>query len=187
MLAYTFYTNLKKKNLVRGLPTIKQQDMTSCSECSKGKQTKSSFPQKQVISTSGPLDLIHMDLCGPMRDQRRGGNRYIFVLVDDFTRFTWTLFLKSEDQAFAKFSFLVPLLENACKSKLRVIRSDNGLEFVNSEFDEYCRDKGIEHNFISARTPQQNGVVERKNRTLEDMARTMLLASKLPQFYWAQA
>ena len=133
------------------------------------------------------LDLIHMDLCGPMRVQSKGGNRYIFVLVDDYTRFTWTLFLKSKDQAFERFSSLVPQLENACKSKLRAIRSDNGLEFVNSEFNEYCREKGIEHNFSSARTPQQNGVVERKNRTLEDMARTMLLASKLPQFYWAQA
>ena len=123
-----------------------------------------------------------MDLCGPMRVQSKGGNRYIFVLVDDYTRFTWTLFLKSKDQAFERFSSLVPQLENACKSKLRAIRSDNGLEFVNSEFNEYCRENGIEHNFSSARTPQKNGVVERKNRTLEDMAHTMLLACKLPQF-----
>ena len=126
---------LEKKSLVRGLPTIKPQDMTSCSECSKGKQTRARFPQKQVISTSGPLDLIHMDLCGPMRVQSKGGNRYIFVLVDDYTRFTWTLFLKSKDQAFERFSSLVPQLENACKSKLRAIRSDNGLEFVNSELN----------------------------------------------------
>ena len=112
--------------------------------------------------------------------QSKGGNRYIFVLVDDYTRFTWTLFLKSKDQAFECFKSLVPQLENACKRKLRAIRSDNGLEFVNSEFNEYCRERGIEHNFSSARTPQQNGVIECKNRTLEDMARTMLLASKLP-------
>ena len=178
---------LEKKNLVRGLPTIKPQDMTQCSDCSRGKQTKSSFNPKQFVSINSPLDLIHMDLCGPMRVQSRGGNRYIFVIVDDYTRYTWTLFLKSKDQAFASFSSLVPLIENSCKSKLRALRSDNGLEFVNSQFVEFCRERGIEHNFSAPRSPQQNGVVERKNRTLEDMARTMLLSSKLPQCYWAQA
>ena len=109
------------------------------------------------------------------------------MLVDDYTRYTWTLFLKSKDQAFASFSSLVPLIENSCKSKLRAIRSDNGLEFVNSQFVEFCKESGIDHNFSAPRSPQQNGVVERKNRTLEDMARTMLLSSKLPQSYWAQA
>ena len=102
------------------------------------------------------------------------------MLVDDYTRYTWTLYLKSKDQAFASFSSLVPLIENSCKSKLRALRSDNGLEFVNSQFIEFCRERGIDHNFSSPRTPQQNGVVERKNRTLEDMARTMILSSKLP-------
>lgn len=100
---------LEKKNLVRGLPSIKPLDMTSCAECLKGKKTRSSFPSKQVVSTNGPLDLIHMDLCGPMRFQIKGGNRYIFVLVDDFTCFTWTIFLKSKDQGFTHFSSFVKL------------------------------------------------------------------------------
>ena len=104
---------LEKKNLVRGLPVIKPQDMTSCTECSKGKQTKVSFPPKQFVSMKSPLDLIHMDLCGRMRVQSRGGNRYILVLIDDYTRFTWTVFLKSKDQAFESFSSLVPLPENS--------------------------------------------------------------------------
>ena len=106
---------LEKKNLVRGIPTIKPHDMNSCTECSKGKQTKVRFPPTLFVSTNSPLDLIHMDLCGPMRVQSRGGNRYILVLVDDFTRFTWSLFLKSKDQAFESFSSMVPLLENAFK------------------------------------------------------------------------
>ena len=161
--------------------------MTHCSECSQAKQVRATFPVKKDVSTSKPLELIHMDLCGPMRVQSTGGNRYIFVLVDDYTRYTWTIFLRSKDQAFTEFSSLIPLLENSLQVPLRAIRSDHGLEFENRDFLTFCRDKGVAHNFSSARTPQQNGVVERKNRTLEDMARTMLLSSGLPHHYWAQA
>ena len=178
---------LQRKELVRGLPRIQPEDMTHCSECSQAKQTRASFPIKKVVSTSSPLELVHMDLCGPMRIQSTGGNKYIFVLVDDYTRYTWTLFLRSKDQAYSAFFSLISLLENSLQARLRALRSDNGLEFKNSSFLDFCRERGIEHNFSSPRTPQQNGVVERKNRTLEDMARTMLFSSKLPHHYWAQA
>ena len=86
---------LHSKGLVKGLPLVKVDDMTSCDACSKGKMTRSSFPSKKIVSTSSPLELIHIDLCGPMRIQSYGGNRYMFVLVDDYSRFTWTLFLRS--------------------------------------------------------------------------------------------
>ena len=178
---------LQKKDLVRGLPKIKPDVMTHCSECSQAKQVRASFPIKKNVSTSKPLELIHMDLCGPMRVQSTGGNRYIFVLVDDYSRYTWTIFLRSKDQTFTEFSSLIPLLENSLQVPLRAIRSDHGLEFKNRDFLTFCRDKGVAHIFSSVRTPQQNGVVERKNRTLEDMARTMLLSSGLPHHNWAQA
>ena len=178
---------LHKKELVRGLPKVNVEDMSHCSACSRGKMTRSTFKSKKIVSTTVPLELIHMDLCGPMRTQSYGGNRYIFVLVDDFSRYTWTLFLKSKDQAFTAFSDLLLMLENRYQTRVRSLRSDNGLEFVNSQFIEFCCERGISHEFSSPHTPQQNGVVERKNRTLEDMARTMLIASKLPQRFWAQA
>ena len=79
---------LHKKELVRGLPTIKPDVMTHCPECIQAKQVRTSFPVKKDVTTSKPLELLHMDLCGPMRVQSTGGNRYIFVLVDDFSRYT---------------------------------------------------------------------------------------------------
>lgn len=168
---------LATKELVRGLPTIIPENMTSCTDCMKGKQVRSSFKAKNDVTSTKPLELLHMDLAGPMRVQSPGGARYMFVLVDDFSRYTWVLFLKTKDQVFKVFFELIPLLETSLASPLRAICSDHGTKFENGDMLTFCREKGITHDFSTPRTPQQNGVVERKNRTLEDMARTMLLSS----------
>ena len=109
---------LHKKELVCGLPKVNVEDMSHCSACSRGKMTRSTFKSKKIVSTTVPLELIYMDLCGPMRTQSYGGNRYIFVLFDDFTRYTWTLFLKSKDQAFTAFSNLLLMLENGYQTRV---------------------------------------------------------------------
>ena len=155
--------------------------------CIQGKQVRSSFKPKLTVSTTKPLELLHMDLCGPMRVQSRGGKRYVFVIVDDYSRFTLTLFLATKDETFTMFEIFAKLIEKKFNKDIISIRSDHGLEFENSQFLQFCTTNGIEHNFSAPRTPQQNGVVERKNRTLEDIARTMLISSKLPKFYWAEA
>ena len=121
---------------------------------------------KNDVTTKKPLELLHMDLCGPMRVQSPGGARYMFVIVDDYSRFTRTLFLRSKDEVYSRFSELVPLLETSLSLPVRAIRSDHGTEFENREMLTFCRNKGISHNLSASRTPQQNGVVERKNRTL---------------------
>jgi len=122
-----------------------------------------------------------------MRITSRGENRYVFVIVDDYSRFTWTLFLASKDESFEKFLMLLKKIEKRVGNSLVSLRSDHGKEFENSSFIEYCNEHGIDHNFSAPRTPQQNGVVERKNRTLEDMNRTMLVASALSGNFWEEA
>jgi len=122
-----------------------------------------------------------------MRVRSRGGSRFVCVIVDDYSRFVWTLFLSSKDEAFDEFLIWLKKIENKLDLKLVSIRTDHGTEFENSSFGAYCDDNGIDHNFSAPRTPQQNGVVERMNRTLESMARTMLLCSKLPRNFWAEA
>ena len=102
---------LSTKDLVRGLPIITPDNMTSCSDCMQGKQVRSSFKAKNDVTSKKPLELLHMDLAGPMRVQSPSGARYMFVLVDDYSRFTWVLFLRSKDQVFNQFSEFVPLLE----------------------------------------------------------------------------
>ena len=102
-------------------------------------------------------------------------------------RYTWTLFLESKSDAFAAFKKLARRLQNSKSSNIGSIRSDHGGEFQNEKFSKFCEKFGILHNFSGPRTPQQNGVVERKNKSLEELARTMLNESSLPKYFWADA
>ena len=157
----------------------------------KGKQVKSSFKIKNVVSSLKPLELLHMDLFGPSRTMSLGGNYYAFVIVDDYSRYTWTLFLESKSDAFSAFKKLARRLQNTKNNNIGSIRSDHGGEFQNEKFSKFCEKLGILHNFSAPRTPQQNGVVERKNRFLEQVsphvapsqtsAGTQLLSLKLNQ------
>ena len=178
---------LVSKDLVVGLPSIKYNDDKVCEACAKGKQVRSSLKSKKCVSTTRPLELLHIDLCGPMRIASRGGKRYVLVIVDDYSRFTWTMFLASKDETFENFIALLKKIEKRVGHSLVSLRSDHGTEFENASFTKFCNEHGVDQNFLAPRTPQQNGVVERKNRTLEDMTRTMLIASGLPKNFWAEA
>ena len=155
--------------------------------CQKGKQVKNSFKVKNVVSSLKPLELLHMDLSGPSRTMSLGGNYYALVIVGDFSRFTWTLFLESKSDAFSTFKKLARRFQNTKNNNIGLIRSDHGGEFQNEKFSKFCEKIGILHNYSAPRTPQQNGVVERKNRSLEELARTMLSESSLPKYFWADA
>ncbi|KAJ1700212.1 hypothetical protein LUZ63_008724 [Rhynchospora breviuscula] len=178
---------LVKSNLVRGLPSHKLDLDGLCEACMKGKQTKSSFKTKEVISTSQPLQLLHMDLFGPINVLSLSKKRYVFVVVDDYSRFTWVFFLAHKEEAFDYFVKFSNRVENEKGLKISRIRSDHGREFENAKFDELCIEKGYKQEFSAPRTPQQNGVVERKNRTLQELARTMLHEFVVPKFLWAEA
>ena len=154
-----------------------------CEDCVKGKQHRVSFKSKKVISTKKPLELVHIDLCGPMRTKSLNHSRYMSVIVDVYSRYTWTAFLKSKDETFREFEAPMKKTKSKLGHQLISMHSDNGTEFENSDFTEFCANNGISHNFSAPRTPQQNGVVERKNRTLKEMTRTMLISSSLPQSF----
>ena len=162
-ISMTTINKLISKDLVRGLPTKSFKDNQVCGTCIQGKQVRSSFKPKLTVSTTKPLELLHMDLCGPMRVQSRGGKRYVFVIVDDYSRFTWALFLATKDETFTMFEIFAKLVQKKFNKEIISIRSDHGLEFENSQFLQFCTTNGIEHNFSAPRTPRQNGVVERKN------------------------
>ena len=179
-------SKLSAKKLVRGLPKLKYVKMETCSACQLGKQTRTPHKAKKMVSTSKPLELLHLDLFGPEAYKSIGGKQYAFVIVDDYSRFTWVLFLRTKDCAFSEFEKLIKLLENKLDTRLVGIRSDHGGEFQ-KDFITYCEERGISHEFSAPRTPQQNGVVERKNRSLQETARTLLQESKLPRSFWAEA
>jgi len=108
----------------------------------------------------------------------------VFVIVDDYSYFTWTLFLALKDESFEKFLVLLKKIKKKVGQSLISLRSDHDKEFKNLNFIDYCNEHSVKRNFSALRTPQQNGVVECKNHTLEDMARTMLVASALPRNFW---
>ncbi|GJT51682.1 retrovirus-related pol polyprotein from transposon TNT 1-94 [Tanacetum coccineum] len=179
--------SLASKELVRNLPKLKF-DQHFCDACKMGKQAHASHKAKNIVSTTRCLELLHMDLFGPSAVRSYGGNRYTLVIVDDYSRYTWTRFLKDKTEAFDQFEIFSRKIQNQLGCSIVSIRTDHGREFDNEvQFGEFCNANGITHNFSAPRTPQSNGVVERKNRTLQEMSRTMLNEQSLPQKFWCNA
>ena len=178
---------LVKHDLVLGLKDVKFEKDKLCSACQAGKQVANSHPSKSTMSTSRPLELLHMDLFGPTTYRSIGGNTYCLVIVDDYSRYTWVFFLHDKAITCDIFKSFVRRAENEFELKLKKVRSDNGSEFKNTNVEEFCDEKGIKHEFSTTYTPEQNGVVERKNRTLIEMARSMLDEYKVSDSFWAEA
>ncbi|GJU06671.1 retrovirus-related pol polyprotein from transposon TNT 1-94 [Tanacetum coccineum] len=178
---------LAKDGLARGIPKLKFQKDHLCSACALGKSKKSSHQPKAEDTNQEKLYLLHMDLCGPMRVESINGKKYILVIVDDYSRFTWVKFLRSKDEAPDAIIKCIKNIQVRLNATVRNVRTDNGTEFVNQTLRDFYENVGISHQTSVARTPQQNGIVERRNRTLVEAARTMLIFSKAPLFLWAEA
>ncbi|GJW32418.1 retrovirus-related pol polyprotein from transposon TNT 1-94 [Tanacetum coccineum] len=178
---------LARKDLVRGLPKLKYEKEHLCPSCQLGKSKKSSHPLKTVNTNTEVLNTLHMDLCGPMRVESINGKKYILVIVDDYTRFGWVRFLRTKDETPEVIKKFIILTQCALNATVQYLRTDNGTEFANKILTEFYESVGITHNTSIPRNPQQNGVVERQNRTLMEAARTMLIFAKAPMFLWAEA
>ncbi|GJZ34262.1 putative ribonuclease H-like domain-containing protein [Tanacetum coccineum] len=178
---------LVRGNLVRGLPSKLFEINQTCVACQKGKQHRASCKTKTVSSISQPLQMLHMDLFGPTFVKSLMKKMYCLVVTDDFSRFSWVFFLATKDETSEILKTFITGIENLIDLRVKVIRCDNGTEFKNRVMNQFCEMKGIKREFSVARTPQQNGVAERKNRTLIEAARTMLADSKLPTTFWAEA
>ncbi|GJY73815.1 putative ribonuclease H-like domain-containing protein [Tanacetum coccineum] len=178
---------LVKGNLVRGLPSKLFEINQTCVACQKGKQHKASCKTKTVSSISQPLQMLHMDLFGLTFVKSLMKKMYCLVVTDDFSRFSWVFFLATKDETFEILKTFITCIENLIDLKVKVIRCDNRTEFKNRVMNQFCKMKGIKREFSVARTPQQNGVAERKNKTLIEAARTMLADLKLPTTFWAEA
>jgi len=180
-------SKLSKLQLVRGLPDIDYHSDALCGACQKGKIVKSSFKSKEIVSTSRPLELLHIDLFGPVSTASIYGSKYGLIIVDDYSKWTWVKFLRIKDDSYDVFSNFCTQIQSEKEMNILKVRSDHGGEFENEPFKMFCEKYGIVHEFLSPRTPQQNGVVERKNRSLKEMARTMIHENNLPKHFWAEA
>ncbi|GJW19909.1 putative ribonuclease H-like domain-containing protein [Tanacetum coccineum] len=178
---------LVKGNLVRGLPSKTFKLDHSCLACRKGKQHRASCKKIEERTVREPLELLHMDLFGPVSVESVNRKKYCLVVTDDCSKFSWVFFLAYKDETYDMLHDLIVGLENKLRHKVKTIRCDHGTEFKNQLMNEFCAKKGIKREYSIARTPQQNGVAERKNRTLIEAARTMLADSLLPIQFWAEA
>ncbi|GKE26563.1 retrovirus-related pol polyprotein from transposon TNT 1-94, partial [Tanacetum coccineum] len=180
-------SRLAKDGLARGIPRLKFQKDHLCSAFALGKSKKSSYQPKAEDTNQEKLYLLHMDLCGPMCMAIINEKSYILVIVDDYSRFTWVGFLKTKDEAPVAIIKCIKNIQVRLNATVRNVRTDNQTEFVNQTLHEFYENVGISHQTSVARTPQQNGVVKRRNQTLVEAARTMLIFSKASLFLWAEA
>ncbi|GJS00717.1 retrovirus-related pol polyprotein from transposon TNT 1-94 [Tanacetum coccineum] len=170
---------LAKDGLARGIPKLKFKKDHLCSTCALVKSKKSSHQPKAEDTNQEKLYLSHMDLCGPMRVESINRKKYILVIVDDYSRFTWVKFLRSKDEAPGAIIKCIKNIQVRLNVTVWNVRIDNGTEFVNQTFLEFYENVSISRQTSVARTPQQNGVVERRNRTLVKAARTIEDLGKL--------
>lgn len=166
---------------------FKEEILSQCVHCLKGKQTRQSFKNTNAQRASEILELVHTDISGPMKESSWGGARYFMTVIDDKTRKTFVYFLKSKDEVKSKLKDFKILAENQTGKRLRIVRSDNGKEYTNHYLTDFFRRNGIRHQLTVEYTPEQNGVAERANRTIVEKARSMLQEAGLDSKYWAEA
>ncbi|RVW14603.1 Retrovirus-related Pol polyprotein from transposon RE1 [Vitis vinifera] len=177
---------MQEAGMVEDMPEISVNAQT-CESCELGKQQRQPFPQNMSKRATHKLELIHSDICGPMSTTSLSNNVYFALFIDDFSRMTWVYFLKTKSQVLSMFKSFKKMVETQSGQNVKVLRTDNGGEYTSKEFSVFCQEAGIVHQLTAPYSPQQNGVSERKNRTVMEMARCMLFEKKLPKLLWAEA
>ncbi|CAL8165963.1 unnamed protein product [Prunus armeniaca] len=162
---------LHKKDMVVGLPSI-QSEKAICEGCIFGKFHRLPFSQS-TWKARAPLELVHEDICGPTRTPSFNGKKYFLLFVDDYSRMMWVYFLEQKSEAFSFFKQFKAYGEKQSGYNLKTLRTDRGGEFTSNEFSEFCKSNGIKRELTASYTPQQNGVAERRNRTIVEMARSI--------------
>jgi transposase InsO family protein len=169
--------------MVRGLPPISHTEQF-CDTRVLAKHHRGAFTKQSKYRTDKALELVHDDLCGPVKPATPSGRRYFLLLVDDATRYIWVVLLTAKSEASSAIKRIQAAAKKESGRKLRVLRADNGGEFTAVELTAYCADEGITRHFSAPYTPQQNGVVERRNQTVVAMARALLKQRRMPTEFW---
>ena len=176
---------MARKEAVKGL-LLEDEKEEECPACVEGKMSREKFPTHEDVGEK-PLQVVHADLCGPFRTPTRGGAIYFLLLIDHATRYTWGTLLKRKSEVVEKLKVWLPMAERQCDARVKFLRTDNGLEFINTEVMAFLQAHGIERQRSCPRTQQQNGVAERANRTMVEKVRCMLSAMELPPKWWGEA
>ncbi|RVW53770.1 Retrovirus-related Pol polyprotein from transposon TNT 1-94 [Vitis vinifera] len=177
---------MQKVGIVEDMPEITINAQT-CESCELRKQHHKSFPQNMSKRATHKLELVHSDICGPMSIASLSNNVYFALFIDDLSRMTWVYFLKAKSQVLSMFKSFKKMVETQSGQKVKVLRTDNGGEYTSKEFNVFCQEARIAHQLTTPYSSQQNGVYERNNITVMEMARCMLFEKNLPKLLWAEA
>ncbi|MCO5548699.1 hypothetical protein L7F22_002158 [Adiantum nelumboides] len=186
-VGYGSLMTLQHHSMVHDLSLLEMPPRHVCEGCVLGKMHRFAFSQDGSVRATRKLQLVHSDVCGPMRTPSVGNSLYFVTFIDDFSRFCWVYPLKEKSDVFAVFQHYVSMVENETGCKVQTLRTDRGGEYMSGAFKDFLEKKGIKHQCTMPYTPQQNGVAERKNRSLMEMARCMLKAKSLPHKLWMEA
>lgn len=151
------------------------------------KQHRESIPKRSLWRASQRLELVHADICGPIKPASNSNKRYLISFIDDFSRKTWVYFLHEKSEAFAVFKRYKACVEKEIGAYIKCLRTDRGGEFNSKDFVECCKANGVSRQLTTAYTPQQNGVAERKIRTMMNMVRSLLSEKQVPKAFWPEA
>jgi transposase InsO family protein len=181
--------DMRNKGIVRGMEeeVFDEGKERCCDCCSLMKATRNKFNKDTRERAKNKLDVIHSDICGPISEKSLGGFEYILTFVDDWTRKSDVYLLRNKSEVLTKFKDYKARVERETGNTIKVLRSDNGGEFVNNAMGDFLRSEGIKHQVTTVYTPQQNGVAERLNRTLIEKTRCLLKESELPHYFWPEA
>jgi transposase InsO family protein len=178
--------NIIRKQKVDGIDIKADEALPVCETCVKGKQTRKPFT-RSVSQSTELLELVHTDVRGPMRVNSLAGSRYFVTFIDDKSRWCEVYFMKKKSEVIEKFKEYKCLVEKKTERKIKIVRSDNGTEYTSHYLEDFLKQEGIRHELTVEYTPQQNGVAERKNRSLVETARCLMIQSGLSASFWAEA
>lgn len=177
--------DLSQREMVVGLPHIEHLEQL-CEACLVGKQHRGPFPRISTYRAENPLELVHVDLCGPFSPVTLAGKKYFLLVVDDYSRMMWIVLIKSKDEALKAFKKIKARVEVELNIKMKALNTDRGGEFVSSEFQDFCAQQGLRRFKTAPHSPQQNGVAERRNQTIVGTSRSLLENKNVSGRFWGE-
>ncbi|GFU13282.1 retrovirus-related Pol polyprotein from transposon TNT 1-94 [Trichonephila clavipes] len=182
-----YLVKTSKNDSVKGLPGLTDNGKTHCIPCKLAKSKRVSFKKTGAVRSKRPLELLHMDLCGPMPTESQGGNKYFLSIIDDYSRKVTVFPIRNKSDVFHTFIRFQKRAERFLSQKVIAVRTDGGLEFCNKDMDNFLTELGIKHEVTNSYTPEMNGVAERFNLTALDGIKTLLKSSEVPHKFWGEA
>ncbi|GFY22494.1 retrovirus-related Pol polyprotein from transposon TNT 1-94 [Trichonephila clavipes] len=182
-----YLVKTSKIDRIKGLPRLTDNGKTHCIPCKLAKSKRVSFKKTGAVRSKRPLELLHMDLCGPMPTESQGGNKYFLSIIDDYSRKVTVFPIRNKSDVFHTFIRFQKRAERFLSKKVIAIRTDGGLEFCNKDIDNFLTELGIKHVVTNSYTPEMNGVAERFNLTALDSIKTLLKSSEVPHKFWGEA